>query len=429
MNSASPLQFQINRKTIVTNIATLFSGSAIAQLVNAITFILIARQLGPENYGQYTGSMVFATFCSIVFNLGLNLWLLHEGGRSPSLIGKLTGSIISLQLLVGAIWLVIMYVIAGAIDSSSLPAEYVRLASLTIWFSTMFTSILTSFRAILRNLINSLLDVAATLAVFIFTIILILQGINEVAIFMQTRAIVYIVSFAVALLTAWSLLELQASRKVARRAVLEAPPYAMSEFLAWTYMRVDVLIIAFMLDEYQVGLFAPAEGIVNALYIIPLSIHLVMVPVLSNLFPKDVSQAWITAKRTVILLAIVGMGIFLALLFGGKFLILLLGTAYTGSLEILQILSVILFIHSITFGVAAILVATNQQGKRSIVQTIAVVINVGLNFAVITRWGIVGVAWVYVFTEIFLLLGYTWLVARYKASTNTTIKPMNSGST
>jgi O-antigen/teichoic acid export membrane protein len=108
---------------------------------------------------------------------------------------------------------------------------------------------------------------------------------------------------------------------------------------------------------------------------------------------------------------------FIALFFGAKYFVLLLGTAYAGSQEILQILSIILFIHSLTFGVAAILVATNQQTKRSIIQAIAVVINIGLNFLVIERWGIIGVAWVFVLTEIVLLLGYTWLVLRYRSAT------------
>ena len=72
---------KITRHTIISNIATLFTGSAIAQGLTAITFILTARILGPEQYGQYTASMTLAIFCSIVFSLGLNLWLLQEGGR------------------------------------------------------------------------------------------------------------------------------------------------------------------------------------------------------------------------------------------------------------------------------------------------------------------------------------------------------------
>jgi len=115
---------------------------------------------------------------------------------------------------------------------------------------------------------------------------------------------------------------------------------------------------------------------------------------------------------------LVGLGLFLLLFFGAKYLISLFGPAYAGSQEILQILSAILFFHSITFGVAAILVATNQQKQRTIIQAIAVVINVGLNFLIIQQFGITGVAYVYVLTEVVLLLGYVYLVLRYWLSTH-----------
>jgi O-antigen/teichoic acid export membrane protein len=179
-------------------------------------------------------------------------------------------------------------------------------------------------------------------------------------------------------------------------------------------MRVDVLIIAFLLDDYAVGLYAPAEGIINALYIVPLAIHFVMVPVLSNLFQRDINQAWLTTRRFFYVLVLVGLGLFLVVFFGAEFIVLLLGPSYAGSLEILKILSIILFIHSISFGTAAILVATKQQSQRTIVQAVAVFINITLNIYVIGKWGITGIAFVYVLTEIVLLAGYSFLVARYR---------------
>jgi O-antigen/teichoic acid export membrane protein len=59
---------------------------------------------------------------------------------------------------------------------------------------------------------------------------------------------------------------------------------------------------------------------------------------------------------------------------------------------------------------AAIMVATNQQVKRTFIQVIAAVTNIVLNLLVVFRFGINGVAFVYVITEIILLVGYTWVV-------------------
>ena len=76
-------------------------------------------------------------------------------------------------------------------------------------------------------------------------------------------------------------------------------------------------------------------------------------------------------------------------------------------------LSVIAYPHSIAFGMAAIMVALNFQGKRSIVQAIAVVVNIGFNLLVVRWFQIPGVAWVYVCTEMVLVIGYAWVVLRH----------------
>lgn len=418
MNSASPLQFQINRRTIVANIATLFSGSAIAQFVNAITFILIARQLGPDSYGQYTGSIVFATFCSIVFSLGLNLWLLQEGGRNPNRIGELTGSILTIRVAIGVLWLLVMFFIADIIDSSTFSAEYIRLASVVIWINSLFTSILTGFKSILKNVVSSVLDIAAGVGLFGITLTLVAIGVDEVSRFLQARAIIYLISLLAGIVLARRILQLKASKRTIKVALKESPPFASSEFLSWTYMRADVLVIAFALDELAVGLYAPAEGIINALYLVPLAINFVSIPVLSNLFSTDVKQAWQTAKRLLAVLSLAGIAMFVGLFIGSKYLVMLLGTEYTGSLEVLRIMSIILFFHSISFGAASILVATQQQTNRTIVQVIVVIINIGLNFLVVKQYGITGVAWVYVISEFVLFLGYSYLVLRYRSKTS-----------
>ena len=417
---------KITRHTIISNIATLFTGSAIAQGLTAITFILTARILGPEQYGQYTASMTLAIFCSIVFSLGLNLWLLQEGGRRSSQIGNLIGSVLFIKILLGLVYLMLMIVLASLINNSSLPANLVRLSALIVWLHNLFVTSLTAFKAVLRNKTTAVLETVLATVILFFTLILIASNVGKAANYMQMRAIILFFSFLVALLLVKVLLQSNSSWITAKFVLSKTPPYAASEFLAWMYMRVDVLIIAIMLDEYAVGLYAPAAGIIIALYLLPSAINFVFIPVLSKLFATNIRQGWLTAKRLIILLVIVGFSLFIAVLFGAKYFVLLLGSSFAGSQVVLQILSIILFIHSISFGLAAILVANNQQTQRSIIQAITVAINIGLNLIVVRRVGIYGVAYVYVITEVILLVGYLFLVLRFRHKTSTNLSSIRS---
>jgi O-antigen/teichoic acid export membrane protein len=410
-------QLKLDRRTVLANVITLFSSSSISHLLLSISLLLIARQLGPVQYGQYSSSLALALFCSIFFNLGLRLWILREGGRQPAQIGLLVGSVLALVGAIGAVWVLLMYVLAPMIQSSSFPTDLVRLSALFILFNTLFETTISAFKAILRNQINFILTSLTAVGIFLLTIYLIAIGAARASLFLQARIIVSALGLVAAIILAHRLLRLSASLPTGRRALVQSPPYAASEFLVWLFMRLDILIVAIMLNEYAVGIYSPAVGIVNALFILPASVHVVFIPVLSNLFLSNPRQAWTTAWRMILLLLVMGLALFALLYALSPLIPLILGPAYGQSVSILKLLSIILVFHSINYGVAAILVATGQQSRRSIVQAVVVAISGLLNLAIIQRMGINGVALVYVVAEIMLLLGYIWIVYRYRRRT------------
>ncbi len=183
-------------------------------------------------------------------------------------------------------------------------------------------------------------------------------------------------------------------------------------------MRQDVLIVALMLGSQAAGLYSPAIGIISAAFVVPGAIYLVVTPVLSNLFSTNIRQAWIIARQSIIVSALVGLAAFLGLALIAGPVISLLGVTFHGSREVLLTLSFILFTHSIAFGMASILVATGQQAKRTSIQAIVVAVNAILDFGIVHWAGILGVAVVYVISDIFLMIGYSWLVWQYYRKSN-----------
>lgn len=416
MNDLTKVQLQLTRRNIISNIATLFTSSAIAQLFTTITFILTARILGPQQYGQFTASMTLALFCSIIFSLGLNIWMLREGGRDPSQIGNIVGSILTVKVILSILFFITIIALANVLEATSFPHELLVLCAFIIWFQDLIMTGLTGFKAILWNKISSSVEVTLAIVLLLITTYLIFQNASQVAIYIKMRVAVYLIGFVCIFGLIWYFLKIRSTWETVYRALINSPPYATSEFFAWLYMRVDVLIIAFILNDYAVGVYAPAASIITALYLLPTAINVVFVPVLSNLFNVNIIQGWHTAKRLVIFLAIVGIALFIFTYFGSQYLTILLGPSYSGSQDVLQILSIILLFHSISFGLAAILVATNQQKQRSIIQAVTVVFNLGMNIIVIRWLGIYGVAYVYVITEIILLVGYGYLVIHFRRS-------------
>jgi len=398
----------LTRRRILRNITALLSGSMVSQGINALTLLLIARQLGPAGYGQYAACFALAGFAAILINLGADIWLLREGGRQAAPLSESLGSVLAVKVVAGIAWLGLILVVAPLLRQDTFPAGLLQLSAFSVLLDSLFATALTAFKASLRNHVTSLLESASDATWLMTTLLLIGLRVQQVDI------IVLFISLLVAIFIIWRTIGIRGTFRTVRRLVREAPPFAASELLSWISLRMDVLIIAFALGEHAAGLYAPAVSIVNALFLVPAAVHGVMVPVLSHLVMTNTAQAEVTAKRMVILLLATGLGLSLTLMGGAPLLVSFLKESFSGSLSVLRILSAILLFKSGSFAMAAILVAIGRQPHRALVQAVAAIANIGLNLWIVYRLGIEGVAWVYVLTELLTVLGYTWLVQRYR---------------
>jgi O-antigen/teichoic acid export membrane protein len=424
MATAPRVQLQLSRRIVIGNLATLFSGSLLSQGMTSLALLLTARQLRVAQYGQYAACFALSSFSSILFSLGMDIWLLREGSRQMSRLGELLGSVLVIKAVAGAVWFGLVFLLSDYINAESFPPELLRLSALSVWLDSLFATLLTAYKASLRNQVTSVLESGSDAVWLLATVLLVRSGSQEATAYVQLRSVVLLITLICTASMAWHWRPFRTTIRATRRVIGEALPFAASELLAWAYMRVDVLVVALTLGQYAAGLYAPAVGLVNALFLVPATVYVVIVPVLSNLFAVNAKQAWVTARRSIQLLLAVGLGSSVALAAGAKYLIALMGASYRGSQEILQMLSIVLLLHSISFGLAAIIVTTNQQARRPIVQAIAVAVNASLNL-LIARWiGIRGVAAVYIATEVVLLTGYAWLVRdSYRSSVSPSFAP------
>jgi len=408
------MELLLSRQVILKNITALFSNSAISQGITALTLLLTARQLGAPVFGQYAATMALAGILSVGFSLGLDIWLLREGGRVPTQLAESIGSVTLIKFCAGLIWLGIIVLISYTLLRSIFPPLLMVLSAIAIWLDSILMTSLTAFKASLQNIYTLIIESISDLFWLMGTLFLIFRNVDHAETFVLMRIIILLISVLVSIIWVNNLLGFQYSFDTLKRSIRSSPPYAVSEFLALSSMRIDVIIVTIALGTYYVGLYSPAVSIVNAFFLIPASIYMVMLPVISNQFTFDINRAWQTVSRFNIILLLVGIVSAIGLFFGSWFLTPILGESYEQTSEILRIISFILVFKSLSYGMAAILIAIGHQGQRTVVQAIAVLLNIVLNLLVIDTLGINGVAIVYLITELILILGYFGLVQYYK---------------
>lgn len=412
MTTPTSSSLSITRRNVVTNILALFTGSSIAQGAAALVFILTARQLGVEAYGQYSSSLAFAGITAILFNLGLDTWLIRSGGSQPSWLPRLTGAVYSLKIVFGLLWLVLLALVYPFLNRESFPPALFAWMALAVALDSFFLTSLATFKAALRNLINSSLEAASDIAWLLATLYLIFQDYTDPVIFVQVRVLILGISLLVALLLVRYKSGIKRDDQLARSAARETLPFAGSEFLAVISMRVDLLIIAIALGSMAAGLYSPALSVTNALFFIPAAVYTVMLPTLSNLYARDISQASRTIRRMLLVMAALGVAMFVGFAWFAPYLVQFLSTGYQDSLPIMRILGVILLLKPLTYAMAAIIVAAGKQSQRFRWQAVVVLIYVVIDLLIVVPAGISGVAWVYVFAEVLTLAGYSVLAYR-----------------
>jgi O-antigen/teichoic acid export membrane protein len=397
-------------RQVVGNVLTLFTGAALARVVAALILVIIARQIGPEAYGQYSASLALVGLTSVLFSLGLDAWLLYQGGRDLEQLDVWFTSALLLKASLGALWLLGVWVLAPYLNPDSFPWRLVLLASLALWLEEIAKIVWAAFKVQLRNDLTFVMMILVQIILLGATLLLASQQIQEPEPYLGGRLLAAGIVAVVSSLLIVRALGLRLRMEAVWTALRTTLPFAVSLGLALVYSQAPLAIVAGELGGVAAGIYAPAINVTNALFLIPIAIFEVMVPILSRGNAR--SHAWVrrVSLRLLPIMGIVGLVLGIALALISRPLVLLLyGPAYQGSAGVLAILGGALALHCPTIALAAVLVAVGWQVRRVGVQAVAAALNVALTFSFVQRLGVTGVAKVYVASELVLLLGYLGL--------------------
>ncbi len=413
----------LDRRSITGNVVQLLFGSGIGQIFTAIATLLATRTLGDEAYGQYAAAYAVATLTSTAFNFGMDNWLLQQA-RTHDALPQFTANSLAVRFMLGIVWLAALTLITPHLNTSSFNPELVFLIGMSVWFDGMIAACNAFFKATLANRVTALLLMLNTGGLLLAFYVLASQN-APVAYFAWARMAVtgVVLSGLVGWLLYRGTFRLEAPWIPAM--VRASIPFALSELFYFIYMRSDVLIIGIQLDSRAVGQYAPASMLISALFLIPSSLYMVMVPVLSRRIhaltfapdsEKAVQRDALNQQLRKLVFATVSIGLALTagtFLLGPVIVDALLPPAYDTTAVILRILSVLLLFKTGSFALGALLVAADLQSQRVRWQALVAVLSASVSYLLARPYGITAIAWLYVLTEALLFVGYFVVVVRY----------------
>jgi O-antigen/teichoic acid export membrane protein len=372
--------------------------------------IYISKLYGADVYGRYSILVTFAQFSVMLFSLGL-----------PTAIVKLTSEAEHFNKLPITNYLnrsIIVLVISGIIGSiiiystSSLLGYNLfhdnLLSKLFKYLSYFFIfMILHNFGAQFFSGRKKFLAYGLNMFIFpnilFFVFIFIFRSLNLVTEFFAILSyILSLTSVGIYLLFNLPIKKVYQNYPYKNLLKLSLPILFSSAFLFisnWT----DIFMLGSMVSKSEVGVYSAAYKLATISLLIILTVNIVIAPKIAELYNQNKSkQLSFEVRRANQLMTLLTLPIVIGLIVFRKFLLGLFGLEFLSGELALILLSIGFLFNAFSGTVSHILNMTDYQRIFRNLTLAMAILNIGLNYILIPKFGINGAALASLFSQLFL---------------------------
>jgi O-antigen/teichoic acid export membrane protein len=394
-----------HNKSIARNTAALFLMNAASALMTLVLMVVAARSLGVVGFGKYSFALGFTAFFSVLIPLGLDVILTREISRDRSRAASYLGSAVALCFASSVVALVIM---ASAVNILGYPAD-TKAAVYLLGIYTVLSALARPFKAVFqayeRMEYQAYVEFAAKVALTtagvsvlaagwgltMFAAVFLLGGVIDLA-----ASVILCRKFFTAFKPAFD-------TALWRSLVLESTPIFLAFLFSMVYYKADVFLLSLMKGDAVVGWYSAPYQLVSGLTIVSTSFLVAVFPVMARLHVSSRKVLEDLYSRSLKYLLAVGLPLAVGTTILAPTLIsAFFGGQYANSVIALAVLiwaELFLFMNNAT---GTMLKCINKQRVHMLIILAAMVMNVGLNLALIPRFSYVGSAVAIVLTECFV---------------------------
>lgn len=357
--------------------------------------IWVARYLGPEQFGLFSYVLAFAAIFGGIAKLGLDGIVVRELLNHPEKRDTYLGTAFWLKIMGVFVVMAIMAAIVPFTSNDATTNLYIFIITtglifqsfevVEFYFQSQVLAKVISICKVTQLALSSLIKIYLVLteAELLYFVLLIVFDAFSLAI---SYAIAYNLKNNPAFYKCFSL-------DAAKELLKDSWPLIFSSIVAMIYMRIDQIIIKEMLDDYEVGIYSAAVRLSEAFYFIPILITASLFPAILNAKKKNEKLYLSRMQKLYDLMVWIAIAIAIPVTLLSDWMVrLLYGPAYSeaGSVLMIHVWAGIFVFLGVASG--RWFVAENLQMLYFWRVFNGMVINLILNFALITKYGIQGVA-------------------------------------
>ena len=391
------------REKIVRNLFWSVLGKVVTLLGSLFVGIVVARYLGPEQYGLMNYVISYVFLFQVISTFGLDNIEIREEAKNDIHFTTILGTAFGVRCALAVLAICLTVVTSLLFESSLETTVLVTVYSLSVLANT-FTVIRNYFLSIVQNeyvvkseISRTMIGISVKLtllwmhaSLFWFIVASVLD-----VIFLASG---YLVAYRTQIghLRAWTF-----NRKYAFFLLREGFPLLLSSGAVIIYQRIDQVMIGQMVDNVSVGYFSTASKFVEVLIFIPMMLSQTISPVLVGIF-KDDPVAYKQKSQLFMNLSL-WLSMFLAAFVSALSYWIILysfGEAYLPAVAVLQVLAFKAPSVALSSSAGCMLVIEGLQKWAVIRDLLGCLVCVILNYFLLPRYGVLAAAAVAILSNV-----------------------------
>jgi O-antigen/teichoic acid export membrane protein len=399
----------------IHNTAWIMGEKVAAMGIGFLVTVLLARYLGPENFGVYSYAISLTSLFAAAGHMGLSGLVVREIVKKPNERALTLGTTFALKLIGMAFGYALLLVYAFVFEGAgSVEFVVLAIAGAALLFKP-FDVIDFWFQAFVQARFIAMARLSALLISSAAKIILVLFGFGVVYLVAANMLQAMLAAVALVLLyklkTSLQLSHWSMSWRKAKELFGQGWVIYLGSIFAVIYLKVDQIMLRWLLGPESVGVYAVAAQLSEAWYFVPTAIVASFFPKLIKLREQSESLFNQRLQQLFDMLFILALVVaVIVTLLDDAFIALFFGPDYAASASVLTIhIWAALFIFMRAAFSKWILIE-NVLVFSLITQGVGAMLNVVLNFLLIPIYGVQGAAVAtlisYAFASFFSLIIY-----------------------
>ena len=389
------------KRKIFRNLYWAVVGKVVTLLGALFVGILVARYLGPEQYGLMNYVISYVALFQILASFGMDNIEIREMSRQDADTDVILGTAFRIKLVLALITMALVIGTALIFEADRFTVAMIALYSVSIILNR-FTVIRNYFTSIVWNEYIVKTEISRTLiGVGIKIALLLLKA--------PLWAFIAATTFDFALLSAGYVMAYRTKigsmslwrydSTVAKYLLKQSFPLLLSGAAVIVYQRIDQVMIGNMIDKASVGQFSVATKFSEIILFIPTILAQTITPVLVQI--KEKSDEEYKCKAQLFMNVSVWLCILVAIAVAlcSHWLVLwTFGERYLLAVPVLQIMAFKTVVMALSQTSGQMMIVENIQQLAVVRNVVGCVVCVGLNLLLIPLYGIKGSAFVTIIT-------------------------------